>query len=130
MDTHDLPDMEGLLEGIKDHPSIAQKQKDEKKPEPKPAEETMPKDDEQWNRFMANLDICDKCSSADKEERLVCKLDRDLADSLDDCNINNMSRSDLVNAIVRTFFDFYLPKLAEYRRTKRSLFANYNPSQA
>lgn len=130
MDTHDLPDMEGLLEGIKDNPSIAQKQKEENKPQPKPVEEILPEDDEYWSRFMANLDNCDKCSSTDKEERLVCKLDRDLAESLDDCNINNRSRSDMVNAIVRSFFDIYLHKLAEYRRAKRSLFNNYNRDQA
>ena len=42
-------------------------------------------------------------SGTDKTERLVCKLDRDLADSLDDCDIHGRCRSDLVNAIVRAF---------------------------
>ena len=40
-----------------------------------------------------------------KADRLVCKLDRDLADSLDDCDIRGRCRSDLVNAIVRSFFE-------------------------
>ena len=57
-----------------------------------------------------------------------CKLDRDLADSLDDCNIRNRCRSDLVNAIVRAFFKNYLPELAQYRREKKSLFIHYNQS--
>ncbi len=48
-------------------------------------------------------------SGTDKTERLVCKLDRDLADSLDDCDIHGRCRSDLVNAIVRAFFKSYLP---------------------
>lgn len=52
-----------------------------------------------WQVFMNYLDNSDERS--DKDERLVCKLDRDLADSLDDCDIHNRSRSDLVNAIVR-----------------------------
>ena len=60
----------------------------------------------------------------DKSDRLVCKLDRDLADSLDDCNIHNRCRSDLVNAIVRSFFENYLQQLAQYRREKKSLFTN------
>ena len=65
-------------------------------------------------------------SKTDKTERLVCKLDRDLADSLDDCDIHGRCRSDLVNAIVRAFFKSYLPRLAEYRREKKSLFNSYN----
>lgn len=60
-----------------------------------------------------------------REERLACKLDRDLADSLDDCDIHNRCRSDLVNAIVRAFFEAYLPRLAKYRREKKSLFTGY-----
>ena len=55
----------------------------------------------------------------------VCKLDRDLADSLDDCDIQGRCRSDLVNAIVRAFFGAFLPQLARYRREKKSLFTNY-----
>ena len=60
-----------------------------------------------------------------KADRLVCKLDRDLADSLDDCDIRGRCRSDLVNAIVRAFFGAFLPQLARYRREKKSLFTNY-----
>ena len=61
----------------------------------------------------------------DKNERLVCKLDRDLADSLDDCDIQGRCRSDLVNAIVRAIFGAFLPQLARYRREKKSHFTNY-----
>ena len=61
-----------------------------------------------------------------REEWLACKLDRDLADSLDDCDIHNRCRSDLVNAIVRAFFEAYLPRLAKYRREKKSLFSDYH----
>ncbi|EJW89744.1 hypothetical protein EVA_22149, partial [gut metagenome] len=65
-------------------------------------------DDTYWNGFLQNLEASDK--QTDKSERLVCRLDRDLADSLDDCVIYNRSRSDMVNAIVRTFFNTYLPQ--------------------
>lgn len=77
-----------------------------------------------WQVFMNYLDNSDERS--DKDERLVCKLDRDLADSLDDCDIHNRSRSDLVNAIVRAFFKTYLPQLSEFRRKKKSLFITFN----
>ena len=77
-----------------------------------------------WDDFMEFLQS--DGSGTDKTERLVCKLDRDLADSLDDCGIHGRCRSDLVNAIVRAFFKSYLPRLAEYRREKKSLFNSYN----
>lgn len=77
-----------------------------------------------WGDFMEYLQS--DGSKTDKTERLVCKLDRDLADSLDDCDILGRCRSDLVNAIVRAFFKSYLPRLAEYRREKKSLFNSYN----
>ena len=77
-----------------------------------------------WDDFMDYLQS--DGSGTDKTERLVCKLDLDLADSLDDCDINGRCRSDLVNAIVRACFKSYLPRLAEYRREKKSLFNSYN----
>ena len=77
-----------------------------------------------WSDFMEFL--TSDGSVTDKTERLVCKLDRDLADSLDDCDIHGRCRSALVNAIVRAFFKSYLPRLAEYRREKKSLFNSYN----
>ena len=48
-------------------------------------------------------------------------------DSLDDCDIRGRCRSDLVNAIVRSFFENHLSRLAQYRREKKSLFNNYKP---
>ncbi len=80
--------------------------------------------DKCWQVFMDYLDTSDERNN--KDERLVCKLDRDLADSLDDCDIHNRSRSDMVNAIVRAFFETYLPQLSEFRRKKQSLFATFN----
>ena len=76
-----------------------------------------------WQDFLSLLETDER--TTDKTDRLVCKLDRDLADSLDDCDIHNRSRSDLVNAIVRAFFTTYLGKLAQYRREKKSLFVNF-----
>lgn len=76
-----------------------------------------------WQGFLCYAETADKMDG--RGERLVCKLDRDLADSLDDCDIKGRCRSDLVNAIVRSFFETYLPRLAAYRREKKSLFNNY-----
>ena len=45
-----------------------------------------------WDDFMEFLQS--DGSRTDKTERLVCKLDRDLADSLDDCDIHGRCRSD------------------------------------
>lgn len=83
--------------------------------------------DKCWQDFLSLLDVEEPAT--DKSGRLVCKLDRDLADSLDDCDICNRSRSDLVNAIVRAFFTTYLAKLAKYRREKKSLFTNFKEEQ-
>ena len=80
-----------------------------------------------WQNFLSYLE---SDTREDKGERMICKLDRDLADSLDECNIHNRSRSDMVNAIVRTFFKTYLPQLAQYRRDNKSLFTNYKEAKA
>ncbi len=78
-----------------------------------------------WNDFMGFLSSSGQ--RIEKDDRLVCKLDRDLADSLDDCDIGNRCRSDLVNAIIRAFFGTFLPRLIQYKREKRSLLQNYIP---
>lgn len=100
-----LPVEEGPPDGIQEHPNL--------NVGPQMAS---------WNDFMSFLEEV----KTNKMERLVCKLDRDLADTLDDCDIHNRSRSDLVNAIVRSFFKAYLPLLAEYRREKKSLLLQNN----
>jgi len=137
----EIPEIDTLLEGINDpdamlDPSAAIKdvssQDAGQQAEP-PLEQSESIDDGQpaidesnekyWNDFMGHLNTSDQRN--DKEERLNCKLDRDLADSLDDCNIGNRCRSDLVNAIIRTFFDTFLSRLVQYRRERKSLFQNY-----
>jgi len=81
--------------------------------------------DKCWQDFLSCLEA--PADGDGKAGRLVCKLDRDLADSLDDCDIRGRCRSDLVNAIVRSFFENHLSRLAQYRREKKSLFNNYKP---
>ncbi len=123
--TNDIPQIDDLTKGINDSDFTLGKPKDKVEPAPVQAtEEQAPSAtmDKCWNDFMGYLESSDE--QKDKSDRLVCKLDRDLADSLDDCNIHNRCRSDLVNAIVRSFFENYLQQLAQYRREKKSLFTN------
>lgn len=130
MEAHNLPNIDKMLEGLTP-PQSPKQDKDNTDTDAGKENTADPiEPDGQWNRFMANLNAADETDSSDKESRLVCKIDRDLADSLDDCNIGNRCRSDLVNAIVRTFFDMNISKLIEYRRKKCSLFDNYNPKQS
>lgn len=77
-----------------------------------------------WDMFLACIE---STKPQDRDGRLACKIDRDLADTLDDCDIRGRCRSDLVNAIIRSFFENHLSLLAQYRREKKSLFNNYNP---
>lgn len=137
----EIPEIDTLLNGINDPdavldpsptkeeapndilPQEAEKSLEQKdfSPELQPSEELSR--EKYWNDFMVHLNASDQ--RTDKDERLNCKLDRDLADSLDDCDIGNRCRSDLVNAIIRTFFDTFLPRLVQYRRERKSLFQNY-----
>lgn len=72
--------------------------------------------------WQAMLDILQhKEPVRSREDRVYCKLDRDLADSIDDCCIFGRSRTEIVNAIVRVYVTTFLPQLAEYRRESISL---------
>lgn len=79
-----------------------------------------------WDRFLACIE---STKPQDRDGRLACKIDRDLADTLDDCDIRGRCRSDLVNAIVRAFIGAYLPRLADYRREKKSLFDGFREDE-
>ena len=140
-----IPEIDDLLDGINDPDIILQpKNPDEgavensgtgntAAPEPETTEEEKSDEpdatlsDKCWDDFLSHLEASG--GTTDKDDRLVCKLDRDLADSLDDCDIGNRCRSDLVNAIIRAFFGTYLHKLVKFRREKKSLFESYNTAQ-
>lgn len=84
-----------------------------------PAEASPDGSDDDWELFRKNLSLYNFRER--KDERMVCKLDRDLADSLDACDIDRKCRSDIVNAIVRTFVTRYIDRLRQYKRNNRSL---------
>lgn len=133
----EIPEIDSLLDGINDPDAVLTPTSGTHlQPEPIPesnsdnpiqpssgVEEVNGSSDQYWNHFMKHLSESDIRS--EKDDRLVCKLDRDLADSLDDCDIDNRSRSDLVNAIIRAFFGTFMPKLIQFRREKKSLFQHY-----
>lgn len=60
----------------------------------------------------------------ERHRRVFCQLDRDVADSLDECDINGRCRSEIVNAVLRQFIRTFLPRLAEYKRNRQSFFDN------
>lgn len=90
-------------------------------PEATPPRNEVPTDgaDDDWELFRKNLGLYNFRER--KDERMICKLDRDLADSLDACDIDRKCRSDIVNAIVRTFVTRYIDRLRQYKRNNRSL---------
>lgn len=137
--TKDIPEIDDLLKGINDpemtltdgytETTIENQSAVTLSQEESTEERFTPVSDnsDYWQNFLSYLE---SDTREDKGERMICKLDRDLADSLDECNIHNRSRSDMVNAIVRTFFKTYLPQLAQYRRNNKSLFTNYKETKA
>lgn len=80
--------------------------------------------DNLWEEFLSVLKSDN--TATDKDERMVCKLDRDIAASIDQCDIFGRSRSDIVNALLRVIFKKYLSQFAAYRREQVTLFANLN----
>lgn len=121
----DIPEIDDLIKGINDpEATLTEKRQivDVQEAEKEESVFLTGNLEKCWEDFLSFLE--DTGTHDDKEERLVCKLDRDLADSLDDCDIRGRCRSDLVNAIVRAFFGAFLPQLARYRRENKSLFMN------
>lgn len=80
--------------------------------------------DNLWEEFLSVLKSDN--TATDKDDRMVCKLDRDIATSIDQCDIFGRSRSDIVNALIRVIFKKYLSQFAAYRREQVTLFANLN----
>ncbi len=119
-----IPEMDDLTKGINDPDMILAGTRKEEEPQSQTEAviETFSQHDSCRKDFLRFLKAAGR--KGDKSDRLVCKLDRDLADSPDDCDIDNRCRSDLVNAIVRAFFGTYLPRLVQYKRENKSLFMN------
>ena len=89
--------------------------------EPVNAGETEPVTDE-WESFMGNLRSYDPRGY--REKRYTCRLDSDIADALDELDINGSSRPDIVSAVMRGFFQRNRERLLQLRRERRSFFEN------
>lgn len=128
--TKSIPEIDDLIKGINDTElALGETQQPVQTSDERPSPTGQSEDSalagmgKCWEDFLTDLERNDRHEG--RGERLVCKINRDLADSLDDCDIFNRCRSDLVNAIVRAFFGAYLPRLANYRREKKFLFTNF-----
>lgn len=115
---NDVPKIDDLLDGINDS-GLQQ--------EPQPQEEQeeytlLPLDEtgltDEWCLFLSN--IRKEVPASSKEERLVCKIDRDIADTLDELNFSR-SRSDIVNAVLLTFIKTFKYQLMDNMINSRSL---------
>jgi len=90
-----------------------------------PVASSQPSDmEQQWNDFLNILQA--DVSKGKKDFHNVIQLDHDLAATLDECDINGHSRSDLANAIIRAFVTAYLPRLATFRKKTVSLLDRVN----
>lgn len=73
-----------------------------------------------WEEFMHNLRECPaRCR---KPDRLSYFIDKDIADSISECNIEKRSNSDIINAILRTFLSLNLEQFNMYRQESKTLF--------
>ena len=130
--TKDIPEIDDLLKGINDPEMTLTDEHTETtiEKQSESVEEWLTPvldNSDYWQDFLSCLE---NNAQEDKGERMICRLPRALAASLDESTIHNRSRSDMVNAIVRTFFKTYLPQLAQYRRDNKSLFTNYKEAKA
>lgn len=131
--THKLSDIDDLLEGIND-PDVDSEvsiipDKEQNKTDPDVGVDKNSRNGASvdtgpdcWKVFIALSEETGK--ENDKDMRLVCKLDRELADTLDECDINGLCRSDLVNNIVRAFLSSYLERMVKFKKERKSLFQN------
>ena len=131
--THKLPDIDDLLEGIND-PDVDSEisiipDKEQNKTDPDVGVDenfrngaSVDTGPDCWRVFITLSEETRK--ENDKDMRLVCKLDRELADTLDECDINGLCRSDLVNNIVRAFLSSYLERMVKFKKERKSLFQN------
>lgn len=130
-----LPDMNDLLKGINDdnpeletdsrlnessYSSLSEGEGVNDVPTDKVTDKLSESSADCWNIFLGLTD--DPENDSDRDMRLVCKIDRELADTLDECDIDGLCRSDLVNRIVRAFLQTYLDRMVKFKKNRKSLF--------
>lgn len=122
--TQKVPDIDDILEGINDPDADTNVTyvEEQQKPNPPSSSPLSPEDSSSdcWQVFLKLTEVQE--TDTDKDMRLVCKIDRELADTLDDCDINGLCRSELVNKIVHAFLKSYLDRMVKFKKEKKSLF--------
>lgn len=112
-----LPDIDGMIKDIKKQETVSQT----------PTETGMKNDSmyqgnhpsDSWNAFL-------KCSEqygyrVKQADRKVCHIDEEIHETLKMCDINKMSLTTLVNAILRAFIIENADELRSHMTRKRSL---------
>lgn len=79
-----------------------------------------------WLHFINQLRHIEEGDERHSKKDYIVRLAPVLAATLDECNIEGCSRSDIVNAIVHSFLDLYMEQLIPYRTNvkMRTLFDN------
>jgi len=80
-----------------------------------------------WGNFLEYLQS-DRRKEG-KKDRMACRVDHEIVIALDECDINGCCRADIANAILHVFFDAFLPRLATFRKDRKSILDNVKPSR-
>lgn len=124
MAENNLPDIDGLLSGIRrvERTTLIPEPPEALSPELGEPIRTI-EDKDSWEAFMDNLRDCPiRCR---KPDRMTYYIDKDIVDSIAECDIEKRSGSDIINAILRTFLSIHLEQFDAYRIEKKSLFNNH-----
>lgn len=114
-----LPDIDGMVKDIKKQETVSSATEEMKEKEmPKSKMQEQPLSDS-WRAFI-------KCSEqydyrVKLDDRKVCHIDLDIHDTLKMCDINKMSLTTLVNAILRAFIMENADELRRHMTRKKTL---------
>lgn len=112
-----LPDIDGMIKDIKKQETVSQSSTETGVKNESMTQGNHPSDS--WNAFL-------KCSEqyeyrVKQADRKVCHIDEEIHETLKMCDINKMSLTTLVNAILRAFIIENADKLRSHMTRKRSL---------
>ncbi len=107
----EMADVDDLLEGVEDIDISAHENFTDD-----PAKSDA---DSDWNQFTEGLK--NMRSQEQRKKRVICKLDIDIANTLDECRVDKASRSDMVNVIVKSFIMSHKKEFESYRQIKETL---------
>ena len=112
-----LPDIDGMIKDIKKQETVSQSSTETGVKNESMTQGNRPSDS--WNAFL-------KCSEqyeyrVKQTDRKVCHIDEEIHETLKMCDINKMSLTTLVNAILRAFIIENADELRSHMTRKRSL---------